>query len=190
MAQTPSTGTRRPITLANDCHRARRPRSRARARPVGTRNICLITAWRICKLSRLEGAFDGRGAAQNPGRWNGPGVAVVYTAESRSLASLEVLVHTEDTRVLSDVKWATIRVGIDEKLIEIPDSLPTNWRQLPAPQATRDLGSPWISESRSAVLRVPSIVVDGNSTMFSIRDIPNSSSSRSAKPCPTHSIRV
>ncbi len=105
--------------------------------------------------------FDGRGSAQNPGRWNGPGVTVVYTPESRSLASLEVLVHTEDTRVLAAIKWATIPVRIDEPLIEIADNLPDDWRQLPTPPSTRELGSHWVTESRSAVLRVPSIVVGG-----------------------------
>lgn len=88
-------------------------------------------------------------------------MAVVYTAESRSLASLEVLVHTEDTQVLAAIKWATIPVRIDEPLIEIADSLPHKWRQLPASPSTREFGSRWVAESRSAVLRVPSAVVDG-----------------------------
>jgi RES domain-containing protein len=109
----------------------------------------------------LAGAFDGRGAAQNPGRWNGAGVQVVYTAESRSLASLEVLVHTEDTRVLAAIKWATIPVYIDDVFIEITAPLPEDWRRLPTPRSTQELGSRWVSESRSVVLRVPSIVVDG-----------------------------
>jgi len=69
-------------------------------------------------------------------------------------------VHTEDTRVLSAIRWVTIPVRIDERFIEIADSLPDNWRQLPAPPSTRELGSRWVAESRSAVLRVPSIVVD------------------------------
>jgi RES domain-containing protein len=121
----------------------------------------LIRAWRLCKRSRVASAFDGRGAAQNPGRWNGSGIAVVYTAESRSLASLEVLVHTEDTQVLAAVRWAMIPVGIDESLIELLQTLPVNWSQLPAPQSTREVGTRWVAESRSAVLRVPSIVVEG-----------------------------
>lgn len=121
----------------------------------------MIRAWRLCKQSRVASAFDGRGAAQNPGRWNGPGIAVIYTAESRSLASLEVLVHTEDTQVLAAVKWAMIPVSIDESLIEIVQAPPEDWRQLPVPRSTRDAGTSWVAESRSAVLRVPSIVVDG-----------------------------
>ena len=121
----------------------------------------LIRAWRLCKRSRVASAFDGRGAAQNPGRWNGPGVAVVYTAESRSLALLEVLVHTEDTQVLAAVNWALIPVSIDESLIEILQVVPADWRRLPAPLSTRETGTRWVAESRSAVVRVPSIVVDG-----------------------------
>jgi RES domain-containing protein len=110
---------------------------------------------------RLADAFDGRGAAEYPGRWNNPGVAVVYTAESRSLASLEVLVHTEDTRLLAAVRWVTIPVGVDERLIEIAKHLPEDWHQLPAPSSTRDFGSQWVMQARPPVLRVPSIVVDG-----------------------------
>ena len=121
----------------------------------------MIRAWRLCKRSRVAGAFDGRGAAQNPGRWNGSGVAVVYTAESRSLASLEVLVHTEDTQVLAAVNWAMIPVSMDESLVEILQALPVDWRQLPAPLSTREVGTRWVAESRSAVLQVPSLVVDG-----------------------------
>jgi RES domain-containing protein len=121
----------------------------------------LIRAWRLCKRSRVVSAFDGRGAAQNPGRWNGSGIAVVYTAESRSLASLEVLVHAEDTQVLAAVSWAMIPVSIDESLIEILQGLPVDWRELPAPLSTREVGTRWVAESRSAVLRVPSMVVNG-----------------------------
>ena len=69
--------------------------------------------------------------------------------------------HSEDTRVLAAIKWATIPVYIDEAFIEITDPLPGDWRLLPTPPSTRELGSRWVAESRSVALRVPSIVVDG-----------------------------
>lgn len=69
--------------------------------------------------------------------------------------------HSEDTRVLAAIEWATIAVDIDDALIEIAHPLPGDWRDLPAPESTRALGSRWMAESRSVVLRVPSIVVDG-----------------------------
>ena len=37
--------------------------------------------------------LSGKGAGITGGRWNEKGVAVVYAAESRSLACLETLVH-------------------------------------------------------------------------------------------------
>lgn len=39
--------------------------------------------------------------------------------------------------------------------------LPANWRALPAPTGTRDIGSDRVSASESLGLRVPSIVVPG-----------------------------
>jgi RES domain-containing protein len=72
-----------------------------------------------------------------------------------------VLVHTEDTRLLAAVQWMTIPVTMDEQLIEVPKHLPEDWRQLPAPASTREFGSRWVMQARSPVLRVPSIVVDG-----------------------------
>src|SRR4029077_3909123 len=48
------------------------------------------------------------------------------------LASLEVLVHTEDTRLLAAVQWMMIPVSIDEQFIEIAKHLPEDWRGLPA----------------------------------------------------------
>lgn len=69
--------------------------------------------------------------------------------------------HTEDTRVLAAVQWVTIPVEFDERLIESPTHLPREWRELPAPPSTRNFGSRWVKQARSPVLRVPSIVVDG-----------------------------
>jgi RES domain-containing protein len=85
----------------------------------------------------------------------------VYTAESRALASLEVLVHTEDTQVLAAIDWIAIPVSFDQEVIEIPGSLPADWHRLPAPQSTGQWGNRWVAEERSVVLRVPSVVVKG-----------------------------
>lgn len=63
--------------------------------------------------------------------------------------------------MLAAIEWATIPVRIDERLIEIPHALPDDWCNLPAPPSTRQLGSRWVAEIRSVVLRVPSAVVVG-----------------------------
>ena len=63
--------------------------------------------------------------------------------------------------MLSDTRWLTIPVSIDEALIEVLDPVPEDWKSLPAVQSTREAGSLWVKEARSPVLQVPSIVVDG-----------------------------
>ncbi|MCP4191062.1 MAG: RES family NAD+ phosphorylase, partial [Planctomycetaceae bacterium] len=50
----------------------------------------MIWAWRLIKANHADDAFAGEGAKRWGGRWNSKGVRVVYTAESLSLATLEV----------------------------------------------------------------------------------------------------
>ena len=47
--------------------------------------------FRVCRS--IHSRLDGEGAKRVGGRWNSPGRAVVYMAESVSLAVLENLVH-------------------------------------------------------------------------------------------------
>jgi len=121
----------------------------------------VITAWRLCKRKRAAEAFDGRGAEKTPGRWNTTGLRAIYTAESRSLAALEVLANAEDKSLLTAVPWAMIPVQFDPVLVCAPKKFPEDWRQVPAPESTRNFGALWLKELRSVVLRVPSAVTLG-----------------------------
>lgn len=84
---------------------------------------------------------------------------MVYTAQSQSLAALEILVNFESTELLSH--YVVIEVVIDPSLINKVDvsTLPRNWRSDPPPRKVRAVGDQWIFEGRSAVLQVPSAVV-------------------------------
>jgi RES domain-containing protein len=97
----------------------------------------------------------------NPGRWNTAGVPVVYTAESRSLAALEIWVHAEDISLLAAIRWVVVPVEIDESLIHIPRTLPNTWWRTPPSNATRRFGAAWAKRARTPVLRVPSAVTRG-----------------------------
>ena len=116
----------------------------------------MITAWRIIKRKRARTAFSGDGARQYGGRWNSPGVPMVYTAASQSLAALEMVVHLDSSELLHE--YVVFEVGIDESLIEEVDRarLPRNWRADPPPAKVRELGNAWAKSSTSAVLQVPS----------------------------------
>ncbi|MEJ2013195.1 MAG: RES family NAD+ phosphorylase [Anaerolineales bacterium] len=118
-----------------------------------------LRAWRIVKARYAESAFSGEGARLYGGRWNSPGVPVVYAAQHQSLAVLEVLVGLEDAGLLP--RFVLFRVEFDEKLVEtLADAaLPRDWRANPPPRSTQRLGDAWAVEGRSAVLSVPSAVV-------------------------------
>jgi RES domain-containing protein len=116
----------------------------------------MITAWRIVKRKHARAAFSGEGARLYGGRWNSPGVAIVYTAESQSLAALEMVVHLDSSELLHN--YVVYEVGIDESLVlKIEWSqLPRNWRADPPPQKVREVGDAWARAGKSAVLQVPS----------------------------------
>ena len=51
------------------------------------------TGWRIVKTKYAAQAFDGEGARLYGGRWNSPGLRMVYNSENVALAALEILRH-------------------------------------------------------------------------------------------------
>lgn len=119
----------------------------------------MTRVWRIVKRRHAERAFDGAGARRTGGRWNSPGVAMVYTAESASLAVLEVLVHLGTASPLP--AYALAEAELDDALVARLDEsdLPPDWRASPPPAALRRLGDEWVASGRSAALAVPSVVI-------------------------------
>lgn len=113
----------------------------------------------MVKRRHAAAAFDGEGARLHGGRWNSPGVPVVYTAESRALAILEVLAGLESVSAVAP--YVLVEVAFHDRLVEVlePDALPGNWRKSPPPPRTQAIGDRWAHELRSAVLRVPSVLV-------------------------------
>lgn len=119
-----------------------------------------LTVWHLVAERHAARAFDGEGARLYGGRWNHPGIPVVYASATLSLAALELLVHLdledapEDRVAIAAVPSAGLE--IEEVSAE---NLPAAWRSYPAPEALKVLGTAWASESRSPVLRIPSVVI-------------------------------
>jgi len=118
-----------------------------------------ITAWRITKRKHAKTAFSGSGARKYGGRWNSPGTAIVYTAETQSLAALEMMVHIENSDLLQ--AYVLIGITINEALIERLDQsqLPRNWRSAVPSMSLRAIGDKWAADQTSVALRVPSALV-------------------------------
>jgi RES domain-containing protein len=123
--------------------------------------VSAVQVWRLCAGQRAPLAFTGDGSARRGGRWNGPGIRIVYCAESRALAALEILAHSAEIGVLGSLEWVCLAALIPDDCIEKPRRFPSTWRQFPHSVETRVFGDTWVRESRSAALRVPSAVVPG-----------------------------
>ena len=109
--------------------------------------------WRISRHRDLS----GMGGLRAPGRWHYAGRPIVYLAESPAAALLEVCVHTSANDVTSE--FTLLRVeGPDLQVPAIrPEDLPNDWRDRIV--ATRPIGTAWLENGESALLRVPSALV-------------------------------
>jgi len=117
----------------------------------------LIVASRLCRPA--HSGFDGLGGLHRDGRWHNKGHRVVYLASSEALAVLEVLVHLTAFDQLPE--YVCVKAHISDDLIldlEQVAPLPDDWRSSD-PVQTRNVGSRWLMERRSVVLRVPSVVI-------------------------------
>lgn len=116
----------------------------------------LLKAYRIVKRKFAGTAFSGQGARLYGGRWNSPGVAVVYTSSTIALAVLEWRAHL--------TQWpappvAIIEIEFSPTLAISPARLPNKWKQFPAPKTNAAVGDNWIRSGKSALLKVPSAIV-------------------------------
>lgn len=116
--------------------------------------------YRISKRAHIRD-LTGAGARLYEGRWNHRGVSMLYTSESRSLATVEYLVHLSLPEAPRDLSMVKLEVAEDIVPEELNRSLlPKNWRKTPAPIKLAELGSEWARSRRSLLLRVPSAVVE------------------------------
>jgi RES domain-containing protein len=114
--------------------------------------------WRIVTARRARTAFSGEGARLYGGRWNPKGAPVVYTAENRALAMLEMLVQDEPLRARYVVIPATLPDGLPIERVEAA-KLPSDWRAPRRLDDTRAIGAAWAASKRTAVLAVPSAIL-------------------------------
>ncbi len=105
--------------------------------------------------------MSGEGSYRRGGRWNPPGIRVIYCAESRSLALVEVLANLRRPGFMQSQPWVVIQAAVPSELIERPPQVPENWRETPYTTATQSFGAEWVQAQRSVALRVPSAVVPG-----------------------------
>jgi RES domain-containing protein len=103
--------------------------------------------------------MTGEGARGAGGRWNSPGRALIYAAETFAGSMLEVLIH------MSRLKMPRNRVYVE---ISIENSLVLSVTSNDVPGwdaadqiASRAFGDAWLDESRSLALLVPNLATRG-----------------------------
>jgi len=119
-----------------------------------------MIVYRIAKTKYISD-LSGMGARLYGGRWNHKGVGLIYTSETRALATVEYLVHVPLSMVPNDLSIASIEIPDDIVTKEIPISdLPGNWRNYPSPLELAELGTRWALSNDTLLLCVPSAVVE------------------------------
>src|SRR5438067_13369718 len=114
--------------------------------------------YRIAKCN-YAGDLSGTGARLYGGRWNSEGKPMLYTASSRALAVLEVLVHLSPLLVPNNFCLVEIEVPENSIYTLTPDLLPLNWRDISPPIALRDLGDDFLRKQEHLLMKVPSSIV-------------------------------
>ena len=125
-----------------------------------------MTGWRVVAERYAAGAFDGEGARRSGGRFNSPGTAVVYAADSLALALFEVAVHLPSYRAL--LGRVAFRVEVPGTLVRVVDEaeLPANWRATPPSRSTQQFGDAWVREARTVGLLLPSVLLPHHTNLL------------------------
>ncbi|YCM44166.1 RES family NAD+ phosphorylase [Verrucomicrobiaceae bacterium 227] len=117
-----------------------------------------LMAYRLVAPKWATSALSGEGARRFGGRWNSPGMPMVYLSGSRALAALELLVHltTPETRIIPRV---LVTVSIPRTLIGGRLWTAPGWQEEPPGKNSTDQGDDWLRTSSTAAVRAPSVLV-------------------------------
>lgn len=115
----------------------------------------------IYRLAVQQFADDlsGSGAKLMGGRWNVPGLPVLYTTENISLAALEILVNAERQYIPPTYQLLKLLLPDTVEISSISkDKLKKQWKD--DFEYTQWIGSEFLKQNKNLVMKVPSAVVD------------------------------
>lgn len=121
-----------------------------------------MIVFRIEREKYLKTTLLGIGATMSEGfRWNSLNTKLVYTAESRALASLEIAVHLDLSEDLpNDRYFLEIEIPDNISILEVNiNDLPKDWDAKPPTTTTQIIGDDFVYNNEAAILKVPSSIV-------------------------------
>jgi len=100
-------------------------------------------------------------ASGSANRWNEEGQYVIYTGSSRSLSTLELIVHRSAIKPTLLYKVMVIHIEDEDIIFEQirSDILPKNWRSVAAYSKLQRMGAAWYTSKRSLILKIPSAII-------------------------------
>jgi RES domain-containing protein len=116
-----------------------------------------MEVFRICH-EKYANQLTSSGSAN---RWNFQGQNVIYTGSSRSLSTLELVVHRNAIVPTFLYKVMVISIADEDHLIKQLrlSELPLNWRSLNAYSKLQRMGSEWYNRQETLILKVPSAII-------------------------------
>ncbi|MGH8139114.1 MAG: RES family NAD+ phosphorylase [Steroidobacteraceae bacterium] len=120
----------------------------------------MIEIFRLGTAQFEDALWTGEGGLHVDGRWHSPGRRIVYTAQSLSLAQLEILVHIADRQQMPKLVYAHALIPDTLSFQTIETAvLPADWRRFsPYSEETQRLGMQWLAEANGPILKVPSAI--------------------------------
>jgi RES domain-containing protein len=121
-----------------------------------------MKVFRIEREKYLKSTLTGIGASMTEGyRWNSLNTKLVYTAESRALAMLEISVHLDLSEDLPDDRYyIELEIPDSVTILEVSKKdLPKAWNSIPPSAATQSIGDEFVTQNEGAILKVPSALV-------------------------------
>ena len=109
--------------------------------------------------TKYSNDLSGEGARLYGGRWNHPGIACIYSAETRALSVLEFTAHVSIDTLPKSLSITCIEIP-DDSIKSIPlSSLPSTWKSWPHSKSSRDFGTKLLEACKFLVLKFPSAIV-------------------------------
>ncbi|MFC0878719.1 RES family NAD+ phosphorylase [Saccharicrinis sp. FJH2] len=114
----------------------------------------------VFRISKTDYA-DKLTSSGSANRWNYHGQHVIYTGSSRSLSTLELIVHRGTIIPKIEYKVMVISIADDDKLVRqiLVKDLAKDWRKMSAYAVLQKTGSEWYENQETLVLKVPSAVI-------------------------------
>jgi RES domain-containing protein len=111
--------------------------------------IC-FARWLTASSSNLHAGLPHRGGVYASARWHSAGRPIVYSAQSLSLAGLEILARLKQTNDIQP--FYAYSMEIPDHFILTPKSLPVRWKSRIA--VSRAFGDAWLKTNNLPALRV------------------------------------